>query len=93
MSEDVNALLGDLVAVLARLFADDPEDGPLGDVRADEPDDLRWPEPFGDRPADGVAEIFPGALDGRFGPAVRPPAADQLMSHVSHAVMMPRPDG
>jgi hypothetical protein len=72
---------------------DDPEDGPLGEMSADQPGYLGGPDSLGRRPAYGAAELGAGALCGPLGPPEGPAIGDQIVSHIAHAVMMPRPDG
>lgn len=73
--------------------ADDAEHRPLGEVRPDESSDLRRPDALGSGTPDLLAELVTGALYGGLGTAIRLPGAIEVLSHVSHAVMMPRPDG
>jgi len=71
---------------------DDAEHRPLRELMVDQPRDLRRPDALPGRTANRLTELVPRPLDGALGPAVRAPVPHQVLSHVVHGVMMPRPD-
>lgn len=78
---------------MSGLTLGDPDDGPLGQVVADQPGYLGRADTFVSCALDGLAELLACAVGGSLGSPVGLPVSAQLVPHIVHAVMMPRPDG